>query len=430
MKKQITNKKIKVVVISPLPLWGEGDKSGMPSIYYGVKGFIDFGHEAHFICPFEPVWKKNHLCHLKHNKNLFRDYEGINIYIFKWHDSFISKVIPSFASRIKGINWFYQIFRWIIFSIFGLIKVLQVSKKVIPNVIYGYNYYSVPAAYIAAKIVRKPIIIRQFGTFLYKHIHNKLELLRYFPEVLSFRIPVTYQIITDDGTLGDKVAKSLGVPREKLKFWKNGVDKTWYDPNFDVNSFKQDTGIPNNTKIVLSVGRLDSWKRVDRLITALPEVISMYKDVKVLILGEGSQRQRLEELSHGLGVSEYIKFLGAIKRDEVTKYMNAADVFVSFYDFSNLSNALLEAMVCAKCIVTLNVGTTNEVIKNRETGILVDSNSLNKLPEIILEVLNDDNLRESLGKNARSYAVNYLETWEERIQKEVRLIEKLVNNGE
>ena len=82
----------------------------------------------------------------------------------------------------------------------------------------------------------------------------------------------------------------------------------------------------------------------------------------MIIKGDGPERKILEQLSNKLGIKQYIRFEGASPHNEVPKYFATADIFLSFYDWSNVGNPLLEAMMGGKCIVTLNNGDTGRFI--------------------------------------------------------------------
>ncbi|MCK4245393.1 MAG: glycosyltransferase family 4 protein, partial [Candidatus Omnitrophica bacterium] len=130
---------------------------------------------------------------------------------------------------------------------------------------------------------------------------------------------------------------------------------------------------------------------------------------------------------------KYVRFVGAVTLEKVADYMNAADIFVLVNDFSNVSNGLYEAMVCGKCIVTLDNGDTRELIEDGKTGRLIRAGNedeiVNELSKAILDVLEDDELRARLGENARIYAQEHFQTWEERMAMEARLIKELVGKG-
>lgn len=401
-------KKLKIFGISPWPsFWLIGNKGGTPSEYFVQKGFVDAGHEVYYFSTT--------------NKDEIID-GGIHIYG-------IITPLSSIQSSNKILNYMTQVISWILFNLFATIKVLKISRKIKPDIIYAHSTYPVPAAYIVSKILKIPNIRRLYGTFLYSSLPDRFFLLRHFNEVLAYKLPFEYMIMTNDGTRSDVVAEKLGVPKEKLKFWMNGVNKDMYDPNFNKAHFKEKLGILANTKIILAVSRLEKWKHVERTIEAAPYIVSKYKDVIFLIVGDGCEKTNLEKLSEELGVKNYVKFMGAVPYDDVKSYMNAADIFVSLYDVSNVGNPLLEAEVCGKCIVTLNSGATGEIIKNGYNGILLEYKDLKDLTRVIIDLLNNDNFREKLGKNARKYALEHFQTWDERVRMEVELIEKVAMEG-
>lgn len=96
------------------------------------------------------------------------------------------------------------------------------------------------------------------------------------------------------------------------------------------------------------------------------------------------------------------------------------------YDYSNLGNPLLEAMLAGKCCVALDVGGTSKVMKHLETGNLININHLDSLSEVLIDLLKNQQLREYLGVNARNWALHNLESWAERLEKELREIDSLL----
>jgi glycosyltransferase involved in cell wall biosynthesis len=245
--------------------------------------------------------------------------------------------------------------------------------------------------------------------------------------ISGFKIPSTYLIVGDDGTRGDKVAEFLRIDKGRLKFWKNGIDFDIYDPNLDLEVARRELDINQQTKVVLSLCRLEKWKGVDRVIEAVPAVVSRNKDVQFIIAGDGAERKGLEKKVADLKVSEWVRFLGNVDREKVKKLMNLADIFVTLQDISNLSNVFLEAFVAGRCIVTLDDGSTDGLIIDGFSGFFVDDNRPKNLAECLLKLLGNDLLREQAGNNARKMARQLLESWQERTDKEVALIESLVN---
>jgi len=176
------------------------------------------------------------------------------------------------------------------------------------------------------------------------------------------------------------------------------------------------------------VSRLVKSKQIDLIIKAMPELLKHSKNVKLVIVGDGVEKNNLEVLSINLGLKDFVYFAGSQEQYKIIDYMNIADLFISMNALSSMSNPVFEAMICKKAIVALNTGKTEDIIKNNITGILVDLEQIDKLPEIVNNLLEDDAKREILGKNAQQLIYNEWPSWEERVDYEVDLVEKACTN--
>jgi glycosyltransferase involved in cell wall biosynthesis len=332
------------------------------------------------------------------------------------------------ASPEFKVNYLLDKISWFMFQILGLYWGYRIVRREKINVIYGYEAYGAPIGWFLGKLFGLPVITRYQGTFLKPVLDQKKGYL--YPElILAMKLPVNLVVMGNDGTKGDEVLKALGVEGSKILFIKNGVNKNLYDPNFDIPSFKSRLGLSQSARILLTLSKLAYWKRVDKAIKALPEVLSKFKNIVLIIVGDGSERANLERLSEYLGVKSHIRFIGAMPHNEVKDYLHAADIFLSLYDLSNLGNPLLEAMVCGKCIVTLADDSIDGLIEHGKTGMLVKPSRITEyLPKAIIKLLQDDQLRVSYGNAVRDFAQANLQSWNERMALEVTAVEDLVYN--
>ena len=170
------------------------------------------------------------------------------------------------------------------------------------------------------------------------------------------------------------------------------------------------------------------WKRVNRVISAAPQVVKACPNTLFIVAGDGTELPVLEQQALASGAQNHVRFLGAIPRDDVLRLMKLADVFASVNDLSNVGNPLLEAMGSGKAIVAVDVGSTREVINDWHNGILVRPDRPGELASAMSEILSDPGLRRRLEANARAYADTQLLTWVERSDNVVELIEDLLAN--
>jgi glycosyltransferase involved in cell wall biosynthesis len=396
---------MKVISISPYAFWDEEEHKGMPSIYLGQKAFVDAGHEVLYVFP---------------SKNTKRyEYEGIQLYEFKFpFPVFSSKHIHLHRLSLKAYCY--------IFVIYATIIMLKFSRKFDPDVIYGHFFQAAPVAWAVGKIRHIPNITRMYGTFLFPWLFPAWKRLLKIEDLLAFKIPCNYFIMTNDGTRGDDCAEILGMPKKRLIFLRNGVNKNIHDPSFDKDKFKADLSIPRKHKLIVAVSRLVRWKRVDRLVTAMPAILKECPETTAIIVGDGDQREMLESFCRKQNIQDRVRFVGAVYHEEVYRFFNGADIFVSLYELSNVGNPILEALCCAKCIVSINNGATGKLIRNGKTGILLEENGLHELPEVLIGLLKDDSRRLKFERAALEYAQKNLKSWPERLKMEVDLIEHLV----
>jgi glycosyltransferase involved in cell wall biosynthesis len=375
-----------------------------------LTGFVKNGHEVHLLMPREAGAPK--------------DYSYSGIYVHEFRMPSIPPKNDLLSRLLETLSYYFCYFLYIILCMKRFMDVVKIYGK--PDVVYGYAYFGDAVAYIVSRLYRVPNITRLYGTTLYTHISDLRRLLAGdCLQLLSFKLPCKYLIITNDGTRGDETARRLKVPSERVIYWMNGVDFV-HDTKINLTNLRKELEIPQQAHIIVSVCRLAKWKRIDRLIRAVPEIAQTHSNVKVLLIGDGEEKENLQRLSNTLGLNGSVDFLGAIAHKDVEKYLRVADLFVSLYDYSNVSSSLLEAMTCGVCIVALNSGGTSKVIRNWENGILVSYDDLEKLPSMIVRLLSDEKLRRRLGKKARKYAVENFGSWDERVAMEVQLIERMI----
>ncbi|MFC1966411.1 glycosyltransferase family 4 protein [Chloroflexota bacterium] len=409
-------------LLKPLFQKDRGKPMGIAAVYKLLEGLVEAGHNVHFASIVDPAREK--VADLEdRSRDIF--ISGVHFHVIKMPYGRLSLVLQGRKPLSRPLGYCRSIFK----LAFCLWRLSRLISKIKPDVIYAAMGYQFTGGLIG-KIRGIPTVIRIYGTFRLHDLRGSWRafFLQYSQIILSFKLPSARFIITNDGTRGDKVAKFYGVPEHRLKFWINGVDKTIYQPYFDRQGFLSTLGIPASKKVVLSLCRLMNFHRIDSLIRAVPQVVEEVDNVVFLIVGDGPERSNLEELSRQLKVDRRVKFVGFVPHGETHDFFNAADLFVSLYDFSNLCNPVLEAMACGKCIVSLDDGTLEGLIKNGDSGRLVEPELVEaELPGILVNLLNDDLRRQQLGSKARESVMKNLESWEERIGKEIRLIDEIAS---
>lgn len=297
-----------------------------------------------------------------------------------------------------------------------------------PDVVYGFSAQGTPAASWCGWRWRRPAVGKLFGTFLAPVLDHPARLLAHWEEALGFRVPLAALVVHDDGTRGDEVARWLRVPDGRLRFWRNGVDRDACEAARQAavpGALREEMGIAAGAPLIYAASRLVIWKRVDRIIKAMPGVLERHPDARLLVAGDGERLTALEQLASELGVADAVLFAGAVPRELNLRLMAAADVFCSTYDFSNLGNALHEAMSCAAAVVATDTGRTLELVQDGVSGLLVAPDDTAALACALSDVIGDAVLRERLRLGALQAATTLLPTKDERIGWEVEMVREL-----
>lgn len=293
-------------------------------------------------------------------------------------------------------------------------------------VIYAYETDAVIAAKKLSQKFNFPLVTRFQGTIHNSTPDNFNNRIRKAPNMQAYKTKADLTIMTDDGTQGLKTLQRLKNKSNEIVFWKNGVAKVPTELFEKREQLRKQFNFENYFTF-LTVSRLVEWKKVDRAINAFAVVNKNYPDTRLVILGDGDAKNDLMSLAEKLGIKDKVIFKGAVEQKLVSNYMVAADAFLSFYDLSNVGNPLMEAMMCGKPIITLDVGDTNELIKNNENGILLPMNKLQDIPEMMIKIIEDENFAKKIATGAIITAQTEFWSWEERISAEISKVEALLN---
>jgi len=179
------------------------------------------------------------------------------------------------------------------------------------------------------------------------------------------------------------------------------------DPAFMKNeSLESDSSLPDNSKIILSVGRLlsnEPGKGIDTVICALPKVLKYVPNIHYVVIGSGDYIDSLKELALKKKISDIVHFKGDVSLKELKSYYKQSEIFVMPSRQEGFGNVFLEAMYFEKPVIGCNFGGIPDIIIDGENGFLIDYGDVDKLTEYIVMLLQNDRLRLSIGSSGKKY---------------------------
>jgi len=180
-----------------------------------------------------------------------------------------------------------------------------------------------------------------------------------------------------------------------------GVDTSLFNSRSDGSDLKE-YYCPRGEKLILTVSRLYPAKRIGVLIKAVRQLKDRGERTKLLIIGEGPERDRLYRLTKKLGLGRETIFGGSVRDEEMPKYFAAADVFAFSAVDEPWGLVVLEAMAYGLPVVAPDTGGSAEMIQNCVTGFQVARSDPNQYAEKLETILKDGKLARRIGRAARS----------------------------
>jgi len=266
------------------------------------------------------------------------------------------------------------------------------------------------AAIRLGRRLKKPVVITARGT--------DVNLIPQFPRPRRMIVDAAREaagIIAVSQALKDAIVQ-LGIPEEKILVLRNGVDLELFRPG-PREAIRAKLGLSG--PVLLSVGHLIERKAHDLIIGALP----LLPGYSLLIAGEGPERARLERLAGEVNVSARVRFLGAVRHDELHEIYGAADALVLASSREGWPNVLLESMACGTPVVASDIWGNPEVVSRPEAGVLMRERNANGVAEAVERLFG--NLPDRSA--TRNYAEGF--SWDATSEGQLRLFKSILRRA-
>lgn len=285
-------------------------------------------------------------------------------------------------------------------------KVAGILKSQRPELAFGMMHYPSSLLVFAKKFynLKTKIIVSPRGP--------SKEYLWYFEKTLKRKLILkgvfTFFLRYADGI----VVASRGMKEECIRHFSAAPNIIEVIPN-SVNTEEvmkkalEDVNIdlPSGTFLLSAVSRLEREKNLPLLLKALSDVIRGEK-AALLLIGEGSERESLESLSHKLGINRHIIFAGY--QLNPYKFIKKSDIFIHTCLFEGFANVIIEAMACGVPVIATDCPYgPRDIIINGESGLLVNMNDRKALTNAIITLMHDGRLRQNIAQKGLLRSNNF-----------------------
>lgn len=287
---------------------------------------------------------------------------------------------PTLAwSRQAGLDW----------SLISSIRAHLKEHKI--DVLHCHQYTPFTYGAIASCFTSTKVVFTEHGRFHPDRFTWKRRLIN---QLLRHSADA---IVAISSATRDALAHYEWVPRNAIVVIYNGL--TAPQLNGPDKTLRAEVGFTESHRILGTVSRLDTIKNQPMMIEAFEIVLSRHSDARLLIVGDGAERDTLEAMVHDRGLTDSVFFTGFKSNPE--PYLDLMDVFLLSSHSEGTSMTLLEAMAKEKSCVVTNVGGNPEIIEDGVNGYLTTPGSAESFANAIDVVLSKPDAQSSVGNAAR-----------------------------
>ncbi|MGH7496926.1 MAG: glycosyltransferase family 4 protein [bacterium] len=227
-----------------------------------------------------------------------------------------------------------------------------------------------------------------------------------------------------------ELVSSCGVPEARISLQPNAVAPKRFTLLHEKGAEMVRTKYQLEDKCVIGfVGSLKPWHGVETLVEAFGQLRTENPQARLLIVGDGPERENLEKYAHAHGLEDAIIFTGNIYHEDIPYYIAAMDITVAPYipndNFYYSPIKIFEYMIMGKPVIAARIGQIQEVISEDETGVLFEPGNTEELKTGLQKLIRDAQLRRALGEKARDW-VRQARTWEQNAQQVIRIADELL----
>jgi len=217
---------------------------------------------------------------------------------------------------------------------------------------------------------------------------------------LSFLRRSEYATMPTEQAIADLLPKNRRFFKVPCKAISNGIDLSRFASGRANAEIYKKYDIPENAPIVLYVGRIDPEKSLDILMAAFADVLQKVPNAHLVIVGDGTARQKLEKIAEEGGFSECVHFLGRIVGDDLPQIYRTGSVFAITSKTETQSIVVMEAMASGLPTVAVRAGAVPELVKHGKNGYIYEPDDIENIARGIAHVLSDGSLHDKMSDDA------------------------------
>lgn len=281
-------------------------------------------------------------------------------------------------------------------GLFLRLRKLLKERKI--QVVHSHNF----SAWLYSSVATRSV-----GNIVHVHTeHSGVGVLPRRHMVERWLSRLTHHVVAVSKHVHQVMVREIGISRMRVKLIHNGVNTARFAPNAVTRSVTREALALGDDDIAIGIiARLAPVKNHAHLLRAFASLLNTgHTRAKLLVIGDGPERQKLEALAAQLGIAASTRFLG--ERRDTEALLNALDIYALSSLSEGMNLTLLEAMSTGLPIVATAVGGNGEIVKDGSTGFLVSLIDLDAMSSRLKQLMDNPSLRRQFGQAARTSAID------------------------
>jgi len=278
------------------------------------------------------------------------------------------------------------------FDLKTILWLRQLIKSGKFDIVHCHQYSPYSYGWFAHWGTGAKVVFTEHGRFHPDQHRKKAKLIN------PFIARTSHKLVAISSATRDALVEYEYFPRDRISVIYNGIAPLEVTEKKRA-TLKEELGIEPDATVIGTVARLDAVKNQAMMLKATRTLLDQDAPVRLLLVGDGPERDNLEKLAAELNLGESVIFTGF--QSEPADYLSLMDIFLLPSFTEGTSMTLLEAMSLGIPTVATRVGGTPEIVADGETGKLVESDDLPAFTRAIQELLQDPNALSKMSQQAR-----------------------------
>jgi glycosyltransferase involved in cell wall biosynthesis len=287
------------------------------------------------------------------------------------------------------------------FDLIALCSIYNFIKKGEYDIVHTHSSKAGILGRIAAKWAKVPIIVHTVHGLPFFKEQNKI-LNKIYISCEKYAAKFTDKILCVSPTLVNEAIQSgIGV-KEKFETVYSGIDLKSYkvDPKIRA-SVKQRLMIKDKTIVIGKIARLFNLKGHEYLLEAAYKIKQEITDFKILLIGDGILKSKLEKMALDLGLKDNVIFTGLVRPEAVPYYLQAVDILAHVSLHEGLPRAIVQGFALGIPAVCFDIDGAKDIVNNSVNGTLVHPKDTSQLSKALINLIKKRELAKKMGDNGQ-----------------------------